>query len=175
MNVYPYNPLTAQQVVNPYVMQPINNPVITAQQMPQMVQPQGPHREIDVVNGKESALSFLMGPNSSAILVDELKPKIWMVTTDSSGFKAVKGFRVIPDDEDEPKQQTSEKPKENDLIEKLMQQNKTLEERLKKLEERMNGNGQSASKSSWQNKPGNGNAQSNDRNGQVSKGSDGSN
>lgn len=164
MNTYPYNPLAVgQPSFNPYLPQPVYNPV---QQVPQ-VQPipvvQGPRMEIQSVNGKESALAFAIGPNSSVILADAINPKIWIVTTDSSGFKAVKGFKIIPD-EDEP---APEKVQEDKMS--------ALEERLTKLEERMNDYGQSNSKSAWQNKSGNAGNQPNDRNGSVSKGSDGGN
>ena len=161
MNMYPYNPyLAGTAYTNPYIPQQVYNPM----SVNPVVQPQGPRMEIQSVNGKESAYAFSMGPNSSVILADALNPKIWIVTTDSSGYKAVKGFKITPDDE--PETVVESKTIENDPIPGLI-------ERINKLEERMNSIGQSNSRSSWQSKPGNGNVQQYDRNGQSGKGSDG--
>lgn len=148
-SIYPMNPYS----VTPFASM---NPVVPNYQP---VVPQGPKMEIQRVNGKESAYAYSIGPNSSVVLVDNLSPKIWIVTTDSSGFKAVTGFKIIPDDE-EPE------PIVDDPI-------KQLAERLDKLEERMNSYGKPNSKSSLPNKPGNAGTQPNDRNGQVSEGSHG--
>jgi hypothetical protein len=139
-NVYPFNPINT---TNPYLINnPIYNPAI--QQNPIMQQPQ---RQIETANGKQGAFSFALGPNSSVILADAVDPKIWIVTTDSSGVKAVKGFKIIPDEEEEPKDPFA-----------------VLNERLDKLEERMDSYGQSNSRNVGQNKPTNGNTQQYNRN-----------
>lgn len=164
--MYPNNPLSG---FNPYYSNPfIQNPASMVPNYP-VVQQTSPHMEINCVNGKESAHAFAMGPNSSAVLVDNLEPKIWLVTTDSSGYKAVNGFRIIPDNEETPIEADGkvEEEKEDPI--------KILTERIDKLEERMSNYGQSNAKSSWQNKSSNGHVQSNDRNGQGIKGSDGGN
>ena len=159
MNTYPFNPLTiGQPTYTPYYQTPVNQVIPNYQPV---IPAQGPHMDIQRVNGKESAYAYNIGPNSSVILVDNLAPKIWIVTTDSSGFKAVNGFRIIPDDEET--QPITIEEKEDPV--------KALTERIDKLEERMNSYGQSNSKSSWQNKQSHGNAQPNDRNGQSVKGS----
>ena len=161
MSWYPNNPLTiGQATFSPYVQQPVLNSFAATVQPVAPPVNQGPHMEIPVVNGRESAMAFPMGPNSSAILSDATNPRIWVVTTDSSGYKAVKRFRVIPEDEEEEK-----KPED-----RLAQ----MDERLSKLEERMNGYGKSDNKPSWKGQSGNGNVPANDRNGQIGKGSDGS-
>ena len=148
-NIYPFNPITN---TNPYFM---TNPIQTSPVQqggnvigynPNSVQ-QMPQRQIETANGKQGAFSFTMGPNSSVILADAVNPKIWIVTTDSSGVKAVKGFKVIPDEEEEPKDPIT-----------------LLNERLDKLEERMNSYGQSNSRTNGQSKPANGSAQQYDRN-----------
>ena len=167
MNLYPNNPLMVGQAnFNPYLSQIPVNPVIPNYQP--VVSAQGPHMEINRVNGVESVYAFPMGANSSVILVDNTKPKIWLVTTDSSGFKDVHGFKITPDD-DEIKESApvQETPKEDPL--------KAINERLDKLEERMSTYGQSNNRSSWQSKSSNGNAQPNDRSSSGSKGSNGSN
>lgn len=174
MNIYPTNPMAIGQTnYNPYYT-PMQNPVVPNYPV---VQQSAPHMEIQRVNGKESAYAYNIGPNSSVILVDNLAPKIWMVTTDSSGYKAVNGFKVIPDDDESiPVQEHSNQngngsSEKDDLINKLT-------ERIDILEKRLDEYGQfsqSTSRSSGQDKPVNGTVQSNDRNGQSGKGSNGSN
>ena len=147
-SIYPFNPLTN---TNPYLMaNPIQqgNNMLSYNSNPTFQQPQ---RQIETANGKQGAYSFVMGPNSSVILADAADPKIWIVTTDSSGVKAVKGYKIIPDEEEEPKDPIT-----------------LLNERLTKLEERMDSYGQSNSRNAGQNKPSNGNAQQYDRNGSGS-------
>lgn len=125
--MYPNNPLG---FYNPYLSQ-MNQQIVPNYQP---VTAPAPHMEIQRVNGKESAMSYAMGPNSSVVLVDNLAPKIWLVTTDSSGFKAVTGFRIIPDEEEiKPAEEAT--PAE-DPIKKLMK-------RMDELEERMNSYGKS--------------------------------
>ena len=64
--MYPYNPLNfGQPQYNPYYLSNLQ-PNFT---------PQLPHMEIMTVNNKEAIDNFLIGPNSSAILVDAILPK----------------------------------------------------------------------------------------------------
>ena len=148
MGIYPQNPL--QQGQSPYYY---NQPVIQYQP----IQAPAPHMEINQVNGVESAYAFPMGPNSSVVLVDTILPKIYIVTTDASGFKVVTPMKVAPDDGNTQEAAPAEEPKE-DPIEKL-------NKRLDRLEERMERYGKPYHKPSGQNKPGNAGAQPNDRNG----------
>ena len=157
-SIYPMNPLGGYPI-NPYAS--FTNPINPVVPNYQPVVSQGPRMEIQRVNGKESAYAYSIGPNSSVVLVDNLSPRIWIVTTDSSGFKAVNGFKIVPDDEESA-------PIVDDPI-------KQLTKRLDELEERMNGYGKSNSKSSMPNKSGNAGNQPNDRNGQGGEGSNGSN
>ena len=146
-NMYPMNPLGGY---NPYLAQTVQNQFVP------VVPQQGPRMEIQRVNGRESALSFAIGPNSSVILVDNLEPKIWIVTTDSSGYKAINGFKIIPDEE--PQTAT------DDPI-------KALSERIDKLEKRMNDNVESDTKPSRKSKSWVSGAQPVDRYSQSSEGS----
>lgn len=159
MNVYPNNPLNlGNGMSNPYLTQmPIQQPV----QIPayQPVQMPGPRMEVQRVNGgRESANAYNLGANSSTILVDNNLPKIWFVSTDSSCYKAVNGFWVIPDNGSdeipealkqllEPTQKTAT-DEEEDRWEKL-------NERLDKLEERIERYGKPDRKPYGQGKPGN--------------------
>lgn len=72
------------------------------------------------VNGKAGADAFQMGPNSSALLLDETATIVWMAVTDGGGYKTLKPFDIKPHEEEKPV--TAEGMK-------------TLEERIAKLEE----------------------------------------
>jgi hypothetical protein len=161
LNTYPINPLAfGQPNTNPYYT-PMQNVIPNYP----VVQQTAPHMDIQRVNGKDSAYAYNIGPNSSVILVDNLQPKIWVVTTDASGYKAVKGFTITPDEEDNTPIPAEGKVDPNeDLI-------RDLTERLNKLEEKVKDYEQSNSKPAYQSKSGNGNVQSNDRNGTSGKGS----
>lgn len=147
---------------NPYFQQTQYQPV----QNFQPVMQQGPHMEIQRVNGKDAAYAFAIGPNSSVILADTMLPKIWIVTTDAAGYKVVTGMNVFPDEEPVPAEGKIEE-KEDPI--------KALTERIDKLEERMRNYGKSDSKSAGQGKSGNAGSQSNDRNGTRVEGSNGNN
>lgn len=171
--MYPSNPLTmGNAMFNPYYSA-VQNPIVP--NYPVVQQQTAVQRKVECVNGKESAYTFPMGPNSSVILVDNLSPKIFFVTTDASGYKAVKTFKIIPDEEETSQAIEAEGSiVKDDSVQELM-------ERLNKLEERMadyeqsNGAGQSNSKSFNTVKSSDGDVKPNDRNGQNSKGSNGSN
>ena len=144
--MYPNNPLG---MYNPYLSQ-MNQQQFIPNYQP--VAAPAPHMEIQRVNGKESAMSYAIGPNSSVILVDNLAPKIWLVTTDASGFKAITGFKIIPDEEDSKPAEETESPIEQ------------LTKRMDKLEERVNKYGKSDYRASGKDKPRYPNAKPNDWN-----------
>lgn len=77
------------------------------------------------VSGREGANAFAMGPNCSALLLDNTAPIVWVARTDGAGYKTLAPFDLTPHDE----------KKQEDVI-------KSLEERIKKIEERLN-NGKS--------------------------------
>ena len=70
--------------------------------MPQQAQPfqswsQNLQRqEIIKVNGENGARAYQMAPQSSAILMDESHPLIWVVQTDGAGYKTVTPFTITP-------------------------------------------------------------------------------
>ena len=100
-----------------------NNP----QFMPQAVQPfpmlgQSLQRqEIVRVNGENGAKAYQMAPNSSALLMDESAPLVWLVQTDGAGYKTAVPYTIAP-------YQSQPAPDLNDL-----------EDRIKRLEEMING------------------------------------
>ena len=47
------------------------------------------------VNGKNGAMAFNMPlPNSSALLLDENQPIVWLVMTDGAGYKTVTPYKI---------------------------------------------------------------------------------
>jgi hypothetical protein len=67
-----------------------------------------------------------MGPNSSALAMDEGASIVWMMVTDSAGYKTVTPFDVTPHEETKP-------ATANDL-KSLLDTMKSFDERLTKLE-----------------------------------------
>jgi hypothetical protein len=79
-----------------------------------------PKYEIIRVNGENGARAFQMAENSSVLLLDESAPLVWLCQSDGAGYKTVTPYQIQP----------YAVQKEADL--------RTLEERIKKLEERLN-------------------------------------
>lgn len=77
----------------------------------------GPKQEVVHVNGRAGAEAYQLPPNSSALLLDENNPLVWLIQTDGAGYKTVAPYSITPY---EPKPAP-------DLG--------TLEERIKRLEE----------------------------------------
>lgn len=92
-------------------------------QMTQMQQPQ--HSALEV-SGRPGAEAFPMGPNETALLLDNTAPILWVVKTDSGGYKTLSPFDISPHDE----------KKQEDVI-------KSLEDRISRLEERLSHDKQS--------------------------------
>lgn len=82
--------------------------------------------EVIRVNGRGGAEAYAIGPNSSALLLDESGSIVWLVTTDGAGYKTVAPYDISP-------HQTAPAPDFS-----------SLEARIKKLEERLNDTGNSA-------------------------------
>ena len=57
-------------------------------QAPQIQQPAA-QQQVVRVNGENGARSYQIGPNSSAILLDESGLMVWLVTSDGAGYKTV--------------------------------------------------------------------------------------
>jgi len=95
---------------------------------PNPFNPYGFQRQEQVVrvNGKGGAEAYAIGPNSSALLLDESGTLVWLVTTDGAGYKTISPYDITP-------HQAAPAP---DLG--------SLEARVKKLEERLNDSANSA-------------------------------
>ena len=100
-----------------------NNP----QFMPQAAQPfpmwgqSLPRQEIVRVNGENGAKTYQLAPNSSALLLDESAPLVWLVQTDGAGYKTAVPYTITP-------YQAQSAPDLN-----------SLEERIQRLEDLING------------------------------------
>lgn len=77
-------------------------------------------QEIVKVNGQNGAKAFQMAPNSSALLLDESAPIIWLVQTDGAGYKTEVPYSITP-------YQAQIEPDIN-----------SLEERIRRLEDMIN-------------------------------------
>lgn len=50
--------------------------------------------EVVKVNGRNGAEAYQMAPNSSALLLDETAPLVWLVQTDGAGYKTCTPFDI---------------------------------------------------------------------------------
>ncbi|MBR0113414.1 MAG: hypothetical protein IJM02_06675 [Clostridia bacterium] len=53
-------------------------------------------QEIVKVSGENGARAYQMAPNSSALLLDENNPIIWLAQTDGAGYKTVSAYSITP-------------------------------------------------------------------------------
>ena len=74
---------------NPYHSPPYQAPYMP---LPQ----QAPSMQVVRVNGRGGADAFAMGPNSSALLLDESGTLVWAVTTDGAGYKTISPYDITP-------------------------------------------------------------------------------
>ena len=102
---------------NPY-LNPYGIPQPVIQPMAQPMQP----KQVDKVNGRNGAMQYALGPNSQAWILDESGMISWLIITDSAGYKTVTPYDVTPHEE------------------KPAPDFGSLEDRIKRLEEIVNGN-----------------------------------
>jgi hypothetical protein len=77
-------------------------------------------QEVVQVSGRNGAEMYQMGPNSSALLLDSTAPIVWLKVTDGAGYPTITAYDIA----------LHQEPKQVDLS--------ALEERLMKLEEKVN-------------------------------------
>ena len=87
---------------------------------PQPIYQQTPSFQITRVNGENGAKAFQMPPNSSIILLDESRAKVYIKETDGASYPKLSIYKLVPDTED-----------------KLKDENCESKEQIKKLEERI--------------------------------------
>lgn len=79
---------------SPYAQTP-QMPVGLFGQQGMMSQPI-PAQSVVRVNGENGAKAYQMSPNSSALLLDETSPIVWLVQTDGAGYKTVSPYTITP-------------------------------------------------------------------------------
>ena len=77
-------------------------------------------KQLDMVNGRNGAMQYPMGPNQKAWILDESGLVSWLIQTDSACYRTVTPYDVAPH-QDEPAPDY-----------------KSLEQRVKRLEESEN-------------------------------------
>lgn len=114
--------------MNYYNQYPMYNGYSNPYDMRGMMQQQTAQRcEIVRVNGKNGADAYQLAPNSSALLLDETSPIVWLVQTDGAGYKSVSPYSITP-------YQAESTP-----------DTKALEARIKRLEDIINEQSNTAS------------------------------
>jgi len=94
--------------------------------VPQIQMP-APRMEVTRVNGENGVDAFQIGPNSSALLLDETAPIVWLVQTDGAGYKTKTPYDIAIH-VDEPK------PDVKSIEDRLI----SIDKRLKVIEGVMN-------------------------------------
>ena len=111
-----------QNPYNPYIIGGFN----PMQQAPVQQMPVQAVQQVVRVSGENGARAYQMGPNSSALLLDETGTMVWLCTSDGAGYRTVSAYDITP-------HQATQAPDYG-----------TLESRITKLEEIVNGNTRNA-------------------------------
>lgn len=98
------------------------NPYLNPYGFTQQPQIQPAAQQVVRVNGENGARAYQLGANGSALLLDESGLVVWLVTSDGAGYKTVSAYDITP-------HQAAQAPDFG-----------SLESRIKKLEEIVNGN-----------------------------------
>lgn len=98
-----------------------SNPYPYQERLNAMQQQGLPRLEVIRVNGKPGAEAFRMAPNSSALLLDETAPVVWLVQSDGAGYHTALPYTIAPMEQRQPE----------DIM-------KNLETRLSRLEAMIN-------------------------------------
>ena len=80
-----------------------------------------PPTRIVRVSGRPGAEAYQMAPNSEALLLDETQAVVWLKITDGAGYPRLIPYDITPREEDKPIDY------------------KSFDERLKRLEDLING------------------------------------
>lgn len=83
-------------------------------------------QEVIRVNGRNGAEAYQLPPNSSILLLDETAPRVWLKTTDGASYPTVKGYKIIPEEDEQIQVASSDN------------QYADLERRIEKLEKSIN-------------------------------------
>ena len=61
-----------------------------------------PRLDVICVNGRPGAEAFRMAPNSSALLLDETAPVVWLVQSDGAGYHTATPYAISPVEQTQP-------------------------------------------------------------------------
>ncbi len=101
----------------------INQNQLSQLLLQQSMQPQSlQQKKVDEVTGRAGAEAYQLAPDSSVLLLDNTAAVVWLVKTDSAGYKSLVPYDIKPHEEAKP-----------------VDHFKSLEERITKLEETING------------------------------------
>lgn len=78
-------------------------------------------QQIVKVNGENGARAYQMPANSSALLLDEIEPIVWLKQTDGAGYPTITPYKIEPYERPEPEDFSS------------------IVKRIERLEEAING------------------------------------
>lgn len=102
--------------------------------------PTQPRTEIIRVHGEEGAKAYQLPPNSAVLLLDDTNPILWFKSTDGAGYPQITAYDITPHiDTREIVQPSADY--------------QALEERISKLERRLNNNGKPYSGAARQAQP----------------------
>lgn len=62
----------------------------------------GNHQQVTRVNGRNGAEAYMLAPNSSALLLDESAPVVWLKQTDGAGYPTLTPYKITPYQEEAP-------------------------------------------------------------------------
>ena len=88
-------------------------------QIPQLQLP-APQMQVIRVSGENGVDMFQIGPNSSALLLDETAPIVWLVQTDGAGYKTKTPYNITPHTP-EPSPEIKSMDERLDMIDKRLQ------------------------------------------------------
>lgn len=69
---------------------------------PQQQRPQRPAQQVMHVSGKEGLNALRLPPDSSALVLDDTAPLVWLCQTDSAGYMTQAAYSIAPYVEPEP-------------------------------------------------------------------------
>ena len=72
------------------------NPYMPGAYSPFAQTPVQQSQQVVRVNGRNGAQAYQIGPNSSALLLDESGTLVWLITTDGASYKTVMPYDITP-------------------------------------------------------------------------------
>ena len=109
----------------------------------QQIQPQPLQQQVLRVSGRNGADAYKMAPDSSALLLDETQPVVWLKTSDSAGYCTLVPYSISPMEEKSPEESMKSLEDRVSAIENML---KSKEERYNEQSNTKNANGKQPKK-----------------------------